>query len=116
MLAVLASRVLLQNDRIDVRSLCSQAHVQAATKIQRTFRRFANRETNANFREKDAAITIQRAYRQYRLRQVERLLDTTITIQALARGYLFRSNWRRRALRNALVGHEPGYRVGKASR
>jgi hypothetical protein len=46
---------------------------------------------------------------------MKRLVSTTVAIQALARGYLFRAVWRRRAVRNALRGQERVYRVPKAT-
>jgi len=63
---------------------------------------------------KQAAIKIQRAFRRYLDRKLKKLVSTTVALQALARGYLFRAEWRRRALRSALRGQERVYRVPKA--
>ena len=56
-----------------------------------------------------AAILIQRAYRRHLERKAHVLISRTIAFQALARGYLFRVEWRRKALRNAFVGQKRGY-------
>lgn len=55
-------------------------------------------------KRRQAAQVLQRAYRRYRERKAQSLLNTVINIQALARGFLFRLRWRRRALRDAFEG------------
>ena len=45
-----------------------------------------------------AVITIQRAYRKHR--QHKLLVDETVALQALARGYILRRRLRRRVLDN----------------
>ena len=56
-----------------------------------------------------AAIVIQRAFRRHRKWKDEILIRTTIALQAIARGYLFRVKMRRRALQNAFVRHKRGH-------
>ena len=81
--------------------------IQAAKIIQRAFRIFLHREHSVE--APGTATLMQRSFRRYREKKFRALETTTIAVQALARGFLFRMAWKKRVLRNAFMGFERGY-------